>query len=69
MMQWAKNLTAMAWVAVEALHSGLKDPALPQQLRCRSLLGSDSIPDPRTSICHRNGYFKGGGGIPEEKNS
>ena len=36
MAQWVKNLTAMAQVAVEAqvqvlaLHSGLKDPALPQ---------------------------------------
>ena len=36
-IQWVKNMTAAAWVAVEApfqsqaQHSGLNDPALPQQ--------------------------------------
>ena len=42
-VQWVKNLTAVAWVAMEARVgspaqcSGVKDPGLPQ-LQCRSQL-------------------------------
>ena len=52
-MQWVKNPTAAAWVAVEvqarslAQCSGLKDPVLPP--------GWDSVPGLGTSICHGNG--------------
>ena len=36
-MQWVKNVTAVAWVASEALHSGLKDLAW-LQVQCSSQL-------------------------------
>ena len=55
-MQWIKNLTAVAWVAAEALApspapcSGLKDPALLLLLlQHRSQLWLRSDPWPRNS--------------------
>ena len=57
MVQWVKNLTAVAWVAAEvwirssALGSGLKD-----QCCCSCsvghICGLDSVPGPGTSICY-----------------
>ena len=59
--QWVKYLTAVAWVATEArvrslaLHSGLKDPTLPQ-LWHRLQLCSDSIPGQETAVCRGCGH-------------
>ena len=67
MVQWLKNLTAVAWVFEEVqvrsptLCSGLKNPALPQ-LCCRLQLwlGSipvDSIPGPGSCTCLRFAFL------------
>ena len=58
--QWVKNPTEAAQVAEEAQVQSLArykglltDPVLPQ---LSGSCGSDSIPGPETSICHRCGH-------------
>ena len=57
-VQWVKNLTAVAWVAAEVgvpspvQCSGLKDPGL-LQLQHSHSCGLDSVPSPGISTCCR----------------
>ena len=63
MVQWVKNLTAVAqvtteaWVQSLAQHSGLKDLEL-SELRIGHSCSLDSLSGPGTSKCHGCGHLK-----------